>query len=129
MSKENLHTAAESTGTWRTYIAKEESAWCLVAKDVPEKYAATVSVNPCTALRMLQDIVDLKPGASVVQNGATSMVGQCVIQLARINDLHTINLIRDRYVGLFVSFKLVEQSWSQSYSKKSLYSLYHLCFH
>jgi trans-2-enoyl-CoA reductase len=96
MSKENLHTAAESTGTWRTYIAKEESAWCLVAKDVPEKYAATVSVNPCTALRMLQDIVDLKPGASVVQNGATSMVGQCVIQLARLNDLQTINLIRDR---------------------------------
>ncbi|CAK9204357.1 unnamed protein product [Sphagnum jensenii] len=83
-------------GTWRTYIAKEESAWCLVAKDVPEKYAATVSVNPCTALRMLQDIVDLKPGASVVQNGATSMVGQCVIQLARLNDLQTINLIRDR---------------------------------
>jgi trans-2-enoyl-CoA reductase len=35
-------------------------------------------------------------GASVVQNGATSMVGQCVIQLARLNDLQTINLIRDR---------------------------------
>jgi hypothetical protein len=68
-------------------------------------------------------------GASVVQNGATSMVGQCVIQLAHLNDLQTINLIRDRYVGLFVCFKLVEWSWSQSYSKKSLYSLYHLCFH
>jgi hypothetical protein len=67
-------------------------------------------------------------GASVVQNGATSMVGQCVIQLARLNDLQTINLIRDRYVGLFVSFKLVERSWSQSYSKKSLYSLFTYVF-
>lgn len=50
------------TGTWRTHIAKEESAWCKVGQDVPMEYAATVSVNPCTALRMLDDFVDLKAG-------------------------------------------------------------------
>lgn len=36
-------------------------------------------------------------GDSVVQNGATSIVGQCVIQLARLRGISTINLIRDRY--------------------------------
>lgn len=83
-------------GTWRTHIAEEESAWCKVGQDVPMEYAATVSVNPCTALRMLDDFVDLKAGDIVVQNGATSMVGQCVIQLAQQCNIQTVNLVRDR---------------------------------
>ncbi|CAO2145293.1 unnamed protein product [Urochloa humidicola] len=33
---------------------------------------------------------------AIVQNGATSIVGQCVIQLAKVHGLHTINIIRDR---------------------------------
>ncbi|KAK6234746.1 hypothetical protein SCA6_010083 [Theobroma cacao] len=35
-------------------------------------------------------------GDSIVQNGATSIVGQCVIQLARFRGIHSINIIRDR---------------------------------
>ncbi|XP_023523002.1 enoyl-[acyl-carrier-protein] reductase, mitochondrial-like [Cucurbita pepo subsp. pepo] len=45
---------------------------------------------------MLEDFVSLKAGDSIVQNGATSIVGQCVIQLARIRGIHSINIIRDR---------------------------------
>ncbi|CAO2153588.1 unnamed protein product [Urochloa humidicola] len=45
---------------------------------------------------MLQDFVQLNPGDAIVQNGATSIVGQCVIQLAKVHGLHTINIIRDR---------------------------------
>jgi len=98
------------------------------------EYAATVTVNPLTVLRMLQDFLKLSPGAklfslassmlatptqgvvasysfspppappqnthglqsplsgdAIVQNGATSIVGQCVIQLG----ICTINIIRD----------------------------------
>lgn len=83
-------------GTWRTHIAKEESAWSKIGQDIPMEYAATVSVNPCTALRMLKDFVDLEAGDVVVQNGATSMVGQCVIQLANLRNVQTVNLVRDR---------------------------------
>lgn len=83
-------------GTWATHIAKEEGAWCKVGQDVPLEYAATISVNPCTALRMLTDFVDLEAGDVVVQNGATSMVGQCVIQLAHLRKIQTVNLVRDR---------------------------------
>lgn len=50
------------SGTWRTHIVGEESVWCKVPQDVPKEYAATVSVNPCTALRMLEDFVDLHSG-------------------------------------------------------------------
>jgi mitochondrial enoyl-[acyl-carrier protein] reductase / trans-2-enoyl-CoA reductase len=50
------------TGTWQTYIVKHESVWHKVCSDVPMEYAATVTVNPLTALRMLQDFVKLYPG-------------------------------------------------------------------
>lgn len=86
------------------------------------EYAATITVNPLTALRMVEDFVNLKSGSltslgfsafycffntflnspctkqeiAIVQNGATSIVGQCVIQLARERGIHSINIIRDR---------------------------------
>jgi trans-2-enoyl-CoA reductase len=121
-------------GTWQTYIVKPEDAWHKVRDDVPVEYAATVTVNPLTALRMLKDFVELNPGNhvllladyhpslhnfvplkvlhscqltpwhpllailgdAIVQNGATSIVGQCVIQLAKVQGIRTINIIRDR---------------------------------
>ncbi|XP_010426005.1 PREDICTED: probable trans-2-enoyl-CoA reductase, mitochondrial [Camelina sativa] len=85
-----------SSGTWQTYVVKEESVWHKIDKACPMEYAATITVNPLTALRMLEDFVNLNSGDSVVQNGATSIVGQCVIQLARLRGISTINIIRDR---------------------------------
>ncbi|TVU01226.1 hypothetical protein EJB05_53328, partial [Eragrostis curvula] len=85
-----------SFGTWQTYIVNHQSVWHKVRTDVPMEYAATVTVNPLTALRMLQDFVKLNPGDAIVQNGATSIVGQCVVQLAKVHGIHTINIIRDR---------------------------------
>lgn len=85
-----------SFGTWQTYVVKEQSAWHKVDKGTPVEYAATVFINPLTALKMLEDFVDLNGGDSIVQNGATSMVGQCIIQLARSRGIRSINIIRDR---------------------------------
>ncbi|PHT34753.1 putative trans-2-enoyl-CoA reductase, mitochondrial [Capsicum baccatum] len=85
-----------SSGTWQTYVVKEQTVWQKVDKSTPMEYAATIIVNPLTALRMLEDFVALKSGDTIVQNGATSIVGQCVIQLARLRGIHSINIIRDR---------------------------------
>ncbi|XP_010685934.2 enoyl-[acyl-carrier-protein] reductase, mitochondrial [Beta vulgaris subsp. vulgaris] len=85
-----------SFGTWQSYIVKEQSVWHKINKDTPMEYAATVTVNPLTAFRMLHDFVQLNSGDAIVQNGATSMVGQCIIQLARLQGVHSINIIRDR---------------------------------
>lgn len=111
------------TGTWQTYVVKEQSLWYKIDKNTPMEYAATVIVNPLTALRMLEDFVVLKSGISIspqlllcslqspvsdlcacvgdsiVQNGATSIVGQCIIQLARVRGIHSLNIIRDRYLN------------------------------
>ena len=48
---------------------------------------------------MLQDFVALKEGDVVVQNGATSAVGQALIQIAAARGIHTVNIIRDRQVN------------------------------
>lgn len=53
-------------GTWQTYMVKEQSVWHKVDRRTPVEYAASVFVNPLTALRMLEDFVDLKPGASIL---------------------------------------------------------------
>lgn len=58
--------------------------------------ASMFNVNPCTAYRMLKDFVALKPGDTVIQNGANSAVGQLVIQLCKIWGIKTVNIVRDR---------------------------------
>ncbi|KAL5581155.1 hypothetical protein UlMin_013597 [Ulmus minor] len=85
-----------SSGAWQTYVVKDQSVWYKINKDSPVEYAASITVNPLTALRMLEDFVSLKSGDAIVQNGATSIVGQCVIQIARDRGIHSINIIRDR---------------------------------
>lgn len=60
-------------GTWQTYVVKEQTVWHKIDKSTPMEYAATVTVNPLTALRMLEDFVTLKPGCPVLNN----MVSAC----------------------------------------------------
>ncbi|XP_064491222.1 enoyl-[acyl-carrier-protein] reductase, mitochondrial [Pseudopipra pipra] len=83
-------------GTWRTRGVFPEEKLLKVPSDIPVLCAATLSVNPCTALRMLTDFETLAPGDSVIQNAANSGVGQAVIQIARASGIKTINVVRDR---------------------------------
>lgn len=55
---------------------------------------AMLRINPPTALLLLSDIVDLRPGDWVVQNVANSAVGRLVIRLARARGLRTVNVVR-----------------------------------
>ncbi|XP_013876699.1 enoyl-[acyl-carrier-protein] reductase, mitochondrial [Austrofundulus limnaeus] len=83
-------------GTWRTMAVLAEDDVISLPNDIPLLAAATLGVNPCTALRMLSDFEDLKSGDSVIQNAANSGVGQAVIQIAAARGINTINVIRDR---------------------------------
>ncbi|KAG9060936.1 mitochondrial 2-enoyl thioester reductase [Linnemannia hyalina] len=94
-------------GTWRShgnFLAKDLTKVRSVEKmteggdssslDIVQ--LATLTVNPCTAYRMLRDFRTLSPGDYVIQNGANSGVGEAVIQLARPLGVKTINIIRNR---------------------------------
>jgi trans-2-enoyl-CoA reductase len=83
-------------GTWRTHAVCNELDIDRISNDIPAEDAATVSVNPCTAWRMLHDFQKLQPGDVIIQNGANSGVGLYVIQLAKHLQLRSINIMRDR---------------------------------
>ncbi|WKX96737.1 hypothetical protein Q1695_012855 [Nippostrongylus brasiliensis] len=72
--------AKADMGTWRTdgFVY-----WTSLADWSHEPLVERI--NPPTAYRMLKDFVDLKPGDTIIQNGANSAVGRAVIQ--NLNDL------------------------------------------
>jgi mitochondrial enoyl-[acyl-carrier protein] reductase / trans-2-enoyl-CoA reductase len=61
--------------------------------------AAMIRINPPTALLLLSDIVELRPGEWIVQNVANSAVGRLVIRLARARGLRTVNVVRRESLG------------------------------
>lgn len=91
-------------GTWRSHALGVEEFFVPIAKEgLDVMSVAQLTVNPCTAYRMLKDFVPLKAGDSVIQNGANSAVGVNVIQLAKEWGIRTINVIRSRPDGSHAS--------------------------
>ncbi|CAI5441576.1 unnamed protein product [Caenorhabditis angaria] len=83
-------------GTWRELGVHGENDVFPIDNELPLEYAAVFQVNPPTAYRMLKDFIDLKPGDTVIQNGANSAVGKQVIQICRILGVKTVNVVRNR---------------------------------
>lgn len=78
-------------------MAEEKDVMKIEDKDgLNPVQVGTVSVNPCTAYRMLKDFESLETGDWFIQNGANSGVGRAAIQLGRLWGLKSINIIRDR---------------------------------
>ena len=108
--------AGTGFGTFRTHVLVEDAeadggvVVRVEREGVTPAQVATVSVNPCSAFRMLRDYVDLVElsvqsfargermagGAWFVQNGANSGVGRAAIQLGRLWGLRSINVVRER---------------------------------
>ena len=85
----------ESNGVWQKYCIAEAKDVFIIPKNLALDQATQAFINPPTALRLLNDFVPLKSGDWIIQNAATSCVGHCVIQLAKIYGYKTINVVRD----------------------------------
>jgi NADPH:quinone reductase-like Zn-dependent oxidoreductase len=81
-------------GTWRERIKAPGKAVFALPGDVDPKQLAMLRVNPPTAYLMLHQIVAPKPGQWVIQNAANSGVGHCLIRLARLAGVKTVNIVR-----------------------------------
>ncbi|KAJ7374133.1 hypothetical protein OS493_009470 [Desmophyllum pertusum] len=88
--------AEQCLGSWCRHLVVLEHQVLKIPSGLPVDAAATVSVNPCTAFRLLKDFEDLQPGDTVIQNGANSGVGQALIQIAAAWGIKTVNVIRNR---------------------------------
>ncbi|RUS25289.1 hypothetical protein BC938DRAFT_472372 [Jimgerdemannia flammicorona] len=90
-------TARSGFGTWRTHaVATPAEVEVIPREGLSLVQAATITVNSCTAYRMLKDFVNLGEGDFVIQNAANSSVGQVVIEIAKVLGIKTINIVRNR---------------------------------
>ncbi len=81
-------------GTWSEQVVCADSAALKVPKEAPVNQVSMLKVNPLTAWCMLTQFLDLPQGSWVIQNAGNSGVGTCVIQIAKLLGLRTINLVR-----------------------------------
>ena len=93
VKKSDLVIFITRVGTWQSEVVCDSSD-LIVIPAIPHQQAAMLKVNPLTALCLLENFVDLSPGDFIIQNAANSGVGQCVIQIAKILGVKTINLVR-----------------------------------
>ena len=81
-------------GTWAEQVVCPAEHLLKIPSDTPVEQASMLKVNPLTAWCMLTEFIDLPKGSWVIQNAANSGVGSCVIQIAKLLGLRTINLVR-----------------------------------
>lgn len=81
-------------GTWAEQVICPDSSALKIPKQTPADQASMLKVNPLTALCMLTQFINLPKGSWVIQNAANSGVGTCVIQIAKLLGLRTINMVR-----------------------------------
>ncbi len=65
-----------------------------VPADIDVLQLAMLKVNPATALLMLRNYVQLKPGDWLIQDAANSGVGTSLIRLAKAERVRTVNVVR-----------------------------------
>ena len=80
--------------TWCDEIVAPAAAFIPLPDAGDAEQLSMLSVNPLTALLMLQNFVDLAPGDWIVQSASNSAVGEYVIQIAKARGLRTINIVR-----------------------------------
>ncbi|MGB2186503.1 MAG: MDR family NADPH-dependent oxidoreductase [Akkermansiaceae bacterium] len=90
----DLVITLKPVGTWSGQVVCPADHVLKIPKDTPPQQAAMLKVNPLTAWCMLTQICGLPKGSWVVQNASNSGVGTCVIQIAKLLGLRTINLVR-----------------------------------
>ena len=81
-------------GSWAEEVTLAAERAVRVPQEIDSIQAAMLSVNPLTALRLLEDFEELSEGDVVVQNAGNSNVGRCLIQLAKRRGLRTISTVR-----------------------------------
>ena len=82
-------------GVWAEY-AITKANYCLpVRKELTDTQAATIIVNPCTSVCLVERAIELGAKAIVI-NAAASQVGKGVIRYAKLKGIKTIATVRSQ---------------------------------
>ncbi len=80
-------------GVWSEYVICPDNALIAVPDNVDDDTAAQFMVNPLTAFAMVKEM-ELGPGNILLQTAAGSVLGQLMIQLSKVYEFDTVNLVR-----------------------------------
>jgi len=86
----------DTWGTWRELVVSPVERLVRVPEAVADDAAAQTIVTPVTAWVLTKEELGLRPGEWLVQTAAGSTVGRLILQLARAEGFHTINIVRWR---------------------------------
>ncbi|CEP61251.1 enoyl-[acyl-carrier-protein] reductase LALA0_S02e10132g [Lachancea lanzarotensis] len=85
-------------GTWSSYRTCTDASQVVKVEGCDKFAAASIAVNGCTAYQMLSNYVNWDPNGNdwLVQNAGTSWVSRLVTQMAKLQNIKTLSIIRDR---------------------------------
>lgn len=81
-------------GTWADYLVTPADNLVAIPDGLADEVAAQVIVNPLTAWIMAVEDLKLGAGDWLIQTAAGSIVGRCLIQIAKLRGFRTLNLVR-----------------------------------
>lgn len=81
---------APGVGSWTTHAVVDDAQLTPVPNNIPCEYAAVLGIAPATAYRLLNDFAALKEGDTVLLNGANTLTGQALVQLAAARGIKTV---------------------------------------
>jgi NADPH2:quinone reductase len=84
------------TGTWQAYVVADTARVLAVPDEMSSSTAVQLTNNPLTALLLVTDELDVRPGEWLLQTAAGSTVGKLVVQLGTHFGFKTMNVVRRR---------------------------------
>ena len=85
-----------ASGNWQGHVVIPARQAVPVPKELTDEQAATFFVNPASALLMTRYVLQVPPGAWLLQTAAGSTLGRMVIRLGQRYGFRTLNVVRRR---------------------------------
>jgi NADPH:quinone reductase-like Zn-dependent oxidoreductase len=88
--------SGSSSGNWQEQVVIPARQAVPVPKELSDEQAATFFVNPASAVIMTRYVLQVPPGAWLLQTAAGSTLGRMVIRLGQRHGFRTLNVVRRR---------------------------------
>lgn len=84
------------SGNWKEQVVIPARQAVPVPKELSDEQAATFFVNPASSLVMTRYVLQVPPGAWLLQTAAGSTLGRMIIRLGKHYGFRTLNVVRRR---------------------------------
>ncbi len=82
------------TFTWAEKVVAPADGLFVVPRSIDATTASMLNINPTTAVLLLTQFAELKPGDWVILNAANAQVSRCIIAIAKSRDLKIAAIVR-----------------------------------